>query len=77
MFRFLLESVQHINGLGQLDGLDRTECIAIVKRDNFQYASCNVFQRLGVDVLIAYLCLIESKSNVPLYRLWEFGQRVV
>ena len=77
MLRLLLKCVQNINGSGQPYGIDGSEGVAIMIGDDLQHSSRNVLKRLGVDVFIADLSLIKSKSNEPPYKFWKFFQRTM
>ena len=77
MLRLLLKDMQHIHGFLQFHRVDGSEGIASVIGYNFQYPSCTTLQRLGIDMLFAHLCLIESKPNMPLHSLRKLPQNPV
>jgi hypothetical protein len=61
---FLLEAVQHVDLVGDLDGVNRTIRVAHVVFDDFQHArSTKALKRLGLIVLFSHLRKMECEPK--------------
>jgi hypothetical protein len=63
-----MKAMQHVDGFGKSDRVDRPICVAIVVLNHFQDSrTSEALERLSVRVLAALLSLIKSKPNLFLH----------